>query len=63
VQVTWGDGQCGGDSDVVKDQLTHVLKVQTTGKAFAALKSDGKVAAPTEGEPSGEVIFSVRILQ
>eukprot|EP00435_Cladocopium_sp_Y103_P010029 s156_g2.t1 len=41
--VTWGDGQCGGDSEVVKDQLTHVLKVQSTGKAFAALKSDGKV--------------------
>lgn len=28
----------------MKGQLTNVLKIQSTGKAFAALKSDGTVA-------------------
>ena len=43
-QVTWGDPKGGGDSSHVKGQLTNVLKIQSTGKAFAALKSDGTVA-------------------
>lgn len=42
-QVTWGDPKGGGDSSHVKGQLTNVLKIQSTGKAFAALKSDGTV--------------------
>ena len=41
--MTWGDPKGGGDSSHVKGQLTNVLKIQSTGKAFAALKSDGTV--------------------
>eukprot|EP00434_Breviolum_minutum_P012807 symbB.v1.2.011288.t1/scaffold754.1/size165080/2 len=44
--VTWGDAEYGGDMSEVEDQLRNppILQVQSTCRAFFAIKSDSVVA-------------------
>jgi len=42
----------GGDSSLVADKLTNVVRVYSTGSAFAALKNDGTIV--TWGSSGGD---------
>ena len=41
--VTWGQGDLGGDSSAVQDQLRHVQQIQSSSCTFAAIRDDGSV--------------------
>ena len=41
--MTWGNGQYGGDSTTVREQLVRVQNVQATDSAFAAILESGSV--------------------
>ena len=41
--VTWGDGDCGGDTSTVQDQLKNVQQIQASRRSFAAILADGSV--------------------
>ena len=49
--VTWGNPDCGGNSDSVQAELIDVQQVQSTFGAFAATLGNGQVV--TWGDPSG----------
>ena len=41
--VTWGNGNCGGDSSAVQHQIKSVRQVHASHFAFAAILEDGSV--------------------
>ena len=41
--VTWGSRFSGGDSSKVQEQLRNVSAIQSTARAFAAIRTDGSV--------------------
>ena len=43
IVVTWGEQDCGGDSNNVQNQLHNIKMIYSTASAFAALKNDGSV--------------------
>ena len=49
--VTWGDGDCGGDSSKVQQRLRDVQQIQSSHSAFAALLGDGSVVCWGELAP------------
>ncbi|OLP83470.1 hypothetical protein AK812_SmicGene35764 [Symbiodinium microadriaticum] len=53
--ITWGDTACGGDMTSVQQQLQEgVESIQSTERAFAALKTDGSVVTWGDGEIGGD---------
>ena len=52
--VTWGDGEIGGDSTSVQDQLTDVLFIRRNVVAFAAILRNGSVVSWGFEEDSGD---------
>ena len=51
--ITWGDGNDGGDSRAVQDQLRNVREIHATGRAFAAILADGAVVTWGDAECGG----------
>ena len=47
--VTWGFGDCGGESSAVQHLLRDVHQIQRSDRAFAAILLDGSVV--TWGDP------------
>ena len=52
--VTWGRVECGGDSSQVQEQLTNVLQIQSTYRAFAAILESGAVVTWGDADLGGD---------
>ena len=52
--VTWGDSQFGADSSGVQDQLQHVIQVESSYGAFAAILEDRTVVTWGDLECGGD---------
>ena len=61
--VTWGDGDHGGDSSAIRDQLRGVQHIQATDCAFAAILADGSVVTWGDGDHGGGQFGSSRSAQ
>ena len=52
--MTWGDGNYGGHSTDVQDQLKNVQQIQASSAAFAAILDDGTVVAWGDARSGGD---------
>ena len=58
--VTWGDGDIGGDSSAVRDQLKSVQQIQATDFAFAPILEDGSVVTWGDANYGGDMCSRFR---